>query len=431
TPVAEEGWRGARAPLPWVAAAVALALGVGTGGYVLGSRAGDDPGVVAVRTTDGTSDPAGDGAVPGLSPAAQPTEEMMSSEAASDAGVATSGGTAEGMNYDPGPVRLVAGDGLSQDRTTGEVRALVSDLDAEAFLADWADAMGLDDATVVEADDLWGAGPGLYDPATGRMLSAHSAEGGALSYSYEDSYRSPWCREMVPPDEAGRAQMEEEWTAAMGPDVPVPDPARCREVTGETPSPEQAVAAARDFLADTGVVGDDWTLEAPGWDEPGSQVVSVEGRPADSTFQELSVNVTVGPEGVISAWGVTGELTSLGDYPVISPVEAVERHGRREFSVDYGVFIPEDDMGQGGADATSMPYPEYEMPEPAPLEPGMKIPMLIKDKTVTDAELVRGTMWTQTGGSLEVPVWKLLTGDGLHYTVLAVADEAIDWQSWE
>lgn len=432
TAVPDEVWRGGRgANLPWVAATVALALGMGSGGYALGARGGEDPGVVAAR--EAAADPGADEALPGLSPGAQPLDDMVNPVPASEAeaGVATSGGTVEGASYDPGPVRLVAGEGLPEERTTGEVRTLVSDLDEEKFLADWARSLGLDGAGVVEADDLWGSGQGLYDPATGRMLSVHAAEGGALNYSYEDSYRSPWCREMVPADEEGRAQMAEEWTAAMGPDVPMPDPANCREVTGETPTPEQAVAAARDFLADTGVVGEDWELVAPGWDDPGSGTVAVEGRPADSSFQELSVTATVGPEGVVSAWGVTGEPTSLGNYPVISPVEAVERHGRREFSVDYGVSIPEDLSWADDGASTSMPYPEYEMPEPTRPEPGMKIPMLIKDKTVTDAELVRGTMWTQTGGSLEVPVWKLLTGDGMHYTVMAVADEAIDWQSWE
>ncbi|MGD8201764.1 hypothetical protein ACQE98_13975 [Ornithinimicrobium sp. W1679] len=431
TAVPDEVGRGARAPLPWVAAAVALALGMGSGGYLLGSRAADDPGVVAVRTGDGTPGPAADGTLTGTSPGAQPLEEMVASETgSSEAGMATSGGTVEGMHVDPGPVRLLAGEDLSQERTSAEVRALVSDLDPEEFLTTWATSLGLDGDTVAQTGDLWGSGQGLYDPATGRMLSVHATEGGALNYSYEDSFRSPWCREMVPPDAGSREQMQEEWAASWGPDVPMPDPDDCREVTGEAPTPEQAVAAARDFLDDTGVVGQDWTLEVPGWDEPGSRTVGVEGRPADSTFQELSVSVTVGPEGVVSAWGVTGELTSLGDYPVVSPVEAVERYGLREFSVDYGVYLPEDAASLEGAD-TSVPYPEYEMPEPVALEPGMKIPMLIKDKTVTDAELVRGAMWTQTGGSLEVPVWKLLTGDGIHYTVLAVADEAIDWQSWE
>ncbi|MFB9732080.1 hypothetical protein [Ornithinimicrobium kibberense] len=431
TAVPDEVWRGSRgATLPWVAATVALALGMGSGGYVLGARGGEDPGVVAAREAD--AGPAVDDALPGLSPGAQPVQDMEGSLPASEDGVPTSGGTVEGANYDPGPVRLVAGEDLPEERTTAEVRTLVSDLDAEEFLADWARSLGLDGAGVVEADDLWGAGQGLYDPATGRMLSVHAADGGALNYSYEDSYRSPWCREMVPSDEEGRAQMAQEWTDAMGPDVPMPDPANCREVAGETPTPDQAVAAARDFLTGTGVVGEDWDLVAPGWDDPTSGTVAVEGRPAASSFQELSVTVTVGPEGVVSAWGVTGEPTSLGTYPVISPVEAVQRHGRREFSVDYGVSILEDLSGatDDGA-STSMPYPEHELPGPTPPEPGMKIPMLLKDKTVTAAELVRGTMWTQTGGSLEVPVWKLLTGDGMHYTVMAVADEAIDWQSWE
>ena len=61
----------------------------------------------------------------------------------------------------------------------------------------------------------------------------------------------------------------------------------------------------------------------------------------------------------------------------------------------------------------------------------MKIPLLLKEKTVTGAELVQGFVWTQAGTSLEVPAWRLTTEDGMHYAVLAVADEAIDWVSWE
>jgi hypothetical protein len=272
----------------------------------------------------------------------------------------------------------------------------------------------------------------LVEPDTLRILSVDSQGGGGMHFSYDDQLNGPYCKDMwagTSPEDL--EMMREEWSKAMGPDIPVPEPSMCHDVSGSAPSQEQAVAAAEDFLASTGLDLSTYTLEASDYQEPGASSISVDGWPEGGMpGGDLSVHLVVSAAGVVNAWGAVGEMTSLGDYPVISAAEAVDRFGKREFSNDYGVSLAEDMMPFEG-DMSSMPMPDYTMPPPVPVEPGMDIPLLMKDKVVTSAELTTGTLWTQTGGSFEVPTWKLMTDDGLHYAVLAVADEAIDWIAWE
>ena len=99
--------------------------------------------------------------------------------------------------------------------------------------------------------------------------------------------------------------------------------------------------------------------------------------------------------------------------------------------MEYGVSIAEDNVPMTEEDWDTFEMPEWTLPESRPLQPGDRIPMLLKDKLVTGAELVRGSMWSQTAGSVEVPVWKLTTDDGMYYPVLALAEEAIEFQTWE
>lgn len=436
TAVTDDVLRGSRVRTPWIAAAAVAALGMGGGGYALGAhQAEPTTSVVAGEST-------GSGA--GADSAGREPGSMFgaSSDEASSADVAPSAtevpqaedegsSSRSGSSWDMGPVRLTAGPGLSDQPSTGEVRALVSDLDPDAFLADWAAELGLDTVAPQPEDggSQWYGEHVLIEPDTFKVVSASVYGNGPLSFSYEDQLRSPYCADMYSGmDEEGLAMMREEMTKALGPGFTLPDPSQCVAVSDQAPSSEQGLAAAKDFLASTGLDVDSYTFEVPDYGESGS--VMVEGWPSEGTrYGDLNVSVSVGPDGVYSAYGALGEMTSLGDYPVISAVEAVERYGQREFSVDYSVMIADDMNGWEGE--TSFPAPDYTAPEPVPVEPGMKIPLLLKDKVVTSAELTTGTIYTQTGGSLEVPTWKLITEDGLHYAVFAVADEAIDWQSWE
>ncbi|MFK5635085.1 hypothetical protein [Ornithinimicrobium sp. LYQ103] len=431
TALSDDTLQGPRVRAPWVAAAAIAAFAVGGGGYAVGAAtAPGDGGVVAGQgsATDeasSTGGPVGDSTGGVVTGEAERLGDPSSTEA-------MGGDAGSGAAYDPGPVRLVAGEGLPTERGTGEVRVVVSDADPEEFLDAWADRLGLEGTPLTPDDEAgWFGQNGLVDAESGRMVSVSADGSGPLTFSYEDMYGSPYCGDMYA-EMSGQdlALAKEEWSRGVGADIPFPDSERCRDLEGARPADEQALASATDFLTTTGLDLDSYALSVAEWDDPAGSIVTVVGTlTGTGALTGEQLNVQVGPEGVFSAWGSTGELTSLGDYPVISAAEAVERYGQREFTNDYGVMIAEDTTV--GGDATSLPAPEFTFPDPVPLEPGSPIPLLLMDKVVTGAELVRGMLWSPTGGQLEVPVWKLMTPDGMHYTVLAVAEEGIAWQGWE
>lgn len=436
TRLSDDIFRGPGLRAPWIAAAAVLALGFGAGGYAVGAAQAPGGGgpLVAAQGEDDTSGATGE---PEGSPEQAGPDLAGEGLDAADQG-AVEQSTAMGGDsgtWDPGPVRLTAGPDLPTARGTGQVRAIVSDEDPEEFLQTWADRIGFEGVRAAEDTEGMGWFPpdALYDVENGRMLSASLDGGSSLTFSYEDMFASPWCKESysgIPEPELDRVRQE--WARAFGEDVPFPDASRCEDVSGPAPGQEQAIAAARDFLETTGLDLSAYTLRVPEYQDETANQVMVEGWPEGGRQGHLMVTAQVGPTGVISAYGTVGELTSLGDYPLISAVEAVERYGQREFGMEYGVTLAED-VAAGETDATTMPVepgPELQMPEPVRVEPGMRIPMLLKEKVVTGAELTTGTMWAQASGPLEVPTWKLTTEDGMHYAVLALAEEAIEWQSW-
>ena len=443
--------RGPRTMGPWIAAAAVAAIGLGGGGYALGAQQAEPLPVAGGTTVDPAS--SGDADADSGSGADGGTERMLLDSApdsaqpglAADSGMdggmgddamAMEGGDAmameggAGMAYDLGPVRLTAGEGLPAGPGTGEVLALSSDKDPQELVDQLVAGLGMDASPMPEGDAWRSYASGAIDPVSGEVIQA-GIEGGPLTFHYESVYTSEWCSTMFEGiEEEDLAIVREDWVMTYGPDMPLPDADSCRTPTGPAPSEEAAKAAGAGFFALLGIDTSGYTVEA--WVDDYSSSVSIDYWPEGMEYGQLSLNVMVGPDGVTSAYGTIGELVSLGEYPVISASEAVERYGTREWGMDYHVSIPEDYQPyteEAMTDELSMPVEDY--PEPVTLTPGDRIPLLLKDKTVTGAELVQGTLDTSAAGSVEVPVWKLLTDDGLYYSVLALADEALDFQSWE
>ncbi|MFX0539437.1 hypothetical protein ACQBAT_12120 [Ornithinimicrobium sp. Y1847] len=433
TAVTDDAFRGPRLRAPWIAAAAVAALGIGAGGYALGTQ-NAGPAPTAGQQIGGPSQA---GAGRAETQPAGPGEVMMGGVDMAEqtqSAIAQGGGMASSSSaamFDAGPVRLTAGPDLSTEGGTAEVKAITSNRDASTFVNDWSAQLDFDGVHLPE-DQQWFGPNAIVDPTDLRVVTASDEASGPMAFGFEDLLGNPDCASMY--DGASQADLDAvktEWQRAIGADVPFPDSSMCKDSSGSRPSDEQAISAAEDFLASTGLDFSAYTFSVEDWmgPESTSPTVYVVGVPEDQATDQLRVSVNVGPQGVFSANGNYGELTSLGDYPVISPVEAVQRYGQREFSMDYGVMLAEDVNASYSDEVYASGEPT--MPEPAQVTPGMKIPLLLKDKTVVSAELSHGTIWTQTGGTLDVPTWKLVTEDGMHYAVLAVADEAIDWQSWE
>lgn len=442
TRVHDDPLRAPRAIGPWIAAAAVAAIGMGGGGYALGAQQAEPAPQVAVgpassgqenvgpaeqRDADGPVDvdPGEPGLAEGLGQdgeggwaesAPMGGEEGMTEEYAEDMGMA----------YDPGPVRLVAGEGLPTGPGTGEVRALTSDQDPQELVDRLVEALGMDPRPMPEDGEWNYYGHGAVDPVTGEVVQA-GVESGPLSFHYESMFTGEWCTSMFEGlEEEDLVVIREDWARSYGPDMPLPGPESCRTPEGPAPSEEEAKAMAAEFFATAGIDTAGYTVEVYADDTQSS--VNLEYWPEGMEYGQLNLSAVVGPEGVTSAYGNVGEFTSLGDYPVITAAEAVERFGTREWGMDHYVSIAEDYAPYLEGE-TSMPV--YDVPEPVTLAPGDRIPVLMKDKTVTGAELVQGSLPTHTGGTIEVPVWKLLTADGMHYPVLALAEEALDYQSWE
>lgn len=415
TSIDDDLLQGPRIRPAWVAAAAVAALGIGIGGYALGLQRGGD--TVTLADQDNPLSPAGAGLDVGVSGGM--VESVGSVSMSSSEG-------AERM-YDPGPVRLTASEALSAEPTTGQVRILRSEEDPQEFLDTWTDAVGFEGAPMLEDSEMLQEGAGEYDRETGRWMIV-STEGQALNLNYSDLFRTESCVAMYESMTAKELEtVQKDWEKMVGPDIPMPTEDDCIEPTGTKPTDEQAIAAASDFLREAGVPIDDYTVRVQDYSSPGSVYSWVEAYPEGAEYGPVHASAVVSPDGVVEAYATMGEMASLGDYPVISPAEAVERYSTREFAMEYGVSIAED--YEDVTDGVSR-YIEPDMPDAPEVADGMPIPLLLKDKEVTGAELVPGTMYTQSG-SMEVPTWKLTTDDGMYYTVIGLSEEAIEWQSWE
>ena len=415
---------------PWIAAAAVAALGMGAGGYAIGAAQGDDPGTgtLAGGTVADSASGDSDGMLESGMQAEGPSPLGFAARAADSTTEEATDDAAAGM-WDMGPVRLTAGPGLSTEPTTGEVRVLRSEEDPEEFIQAWADRLDMDLVSMSESEYLEGQQM-MVNGDLGIVLTV-SGSNGSLDISFEDVYGSEYCSTMYEGmSEEDINLMKQEMLTYAGPGYPLPDVEKCRTIEGAAPSDEQAISASMDFMRTVGIDPDLYSFEAAEqWEDEASAVryveAMLEGSSPNGAY--LGFSFTVTPDGVVSSYGSVGEMVSLGDYPVISPAEAVERYNLREFTNDYAVYLAEDWDDLAWSTMPEMEYPD--LPEFGPLAEGEPLPLLLATKEVTGAELVTGQLWTQTG-TVDAPTWKLTTDDGMSYAVLALADEAIEWVDW-
>ncbi|USQ76965.1 hypothetical protein [Ornithinimicrobium cryptoxanthini] len=424
-----------------VAAAVA-ALALGGGGYALGTTAGDD-NIPTVAANDSSSDDsssavthdAGPALDHGLSPAADgnAAEDMSGDDAMSEESMG--GGYA-------GPVIPVAGEALSTERTTGTVYGASTDSmwsegEAKDLLQGYADRLGIEGTVQDEGGDF----AHVVDSIDGRNLAVYSY-GTNSSLDYNNPTLDPWCEDM-------RAEMENSdgdygW---FGYGSEGPSDITCTEL-GPTPDEATAIAMAEKFLSQLELDYTGYTVQiqppySPEMDEMGggdaAYATSAPGESQlydpESTSTEVVVSTTDGPlagfqdwhlsvtsEGVSYASIQFGDYVELGDYPVISPAEAVERVNDVRFQ-QLGAYIPTlDYYDEPGY------YEEWVEPEPLPpIAPGEPIPYPLTESAVTAAELHTGIVSLWDGTEFIVPVYDLSDGQGNHWQVMGLAEEALDF----
>lgn len=230
------------------------------------------------------------------------------------------------------------------------------------------------------------------------------------------------------------------------------------------PRGEDAIRPVRDLLAAAGLDPAGFELVDNSYGDPGvTEVVAhqlVGGERSGSAWY-----VAVTAAGVQSFTGSLAPLTSLGELPVISPTEAVARLADPRFGTfgDVHILGPAEarplaadgatGTAESGADRTSASGAAQERTAEAPAAgaaggspddpvstrpgdgtdgpppaatPGSPVPWPVEQVTITGARLGPALWTTPSGTALLVPAYELSADDGRTWSVLAVAEDALD-----
>ncbi len=407
-----DGHEGAGSPVPdqlaarrsrrWlpVAAAAAAALVVGTGGgFALGASGGGggaDSGSasMSMASAGAAESAAADSAAGGAPHQAAPMPNTGESRLA---------GRGADMAWGYYGRAVFTASGLSDQATTAHSWALdAASVDAGA-LARLATALGLE-GSVEQTDGALVVGP---TDGTGPSLSLYPSASGDVGYYNPDV--DPWSC----PD-VGKAEAGGDTTVA-------PEGGCSQRDLGPAPTVEQAEAELTTVLAAVGIDAADVefadTSSQDGWTYVSAY------RLVDGVRSGLVWSASWTGGGLQSLYGTLAPLVDLGSYPVISPAEAVKRLGDPRFGSNGGpIAYAQDAVG----DATTLPAPGAAQVPRTP-EPGSAISWPVQEVTIDAAELELSTYSEASGAVVVAPTYRLTGTDGSVWTVIAVADSALEF----
>lgn len=386
---------------PWLAAAaVAGVVVIGGAGYAAGTASvlaggeGASGDVASVSDAEiGVAEPAvplqGGGADGGAGAA-------TSGEAMGRAGV---GGGAADTSY---PTwfegrAIFDGSGLSTAAGTAEAYAL----DARE-VATQESAQRLATALGVEGEPRWSYGAWMVGPEDGQGPTVWLSADGSAYFSYNDPRVDPW-----------RCDVASDGTEAC----PTPPATQL--------SDEQARAALLDVMSRIGLDGAAYEVEV----QPATGEDPVRWATAyqvvDGRRTGVQLSASVADQGVAWVDGALAQPVSIGEYPVVSPAEAVERLADPRFSGSSWPIAYAEEAGP--LDEPVQPAQDEPTPPPGPPAPGAAISWPVSEVTITEARLGLAQHHQRDGSVLVLPTYELADAQGNAWSVLAVADDAIDF----
>ncbi len=377
--------------LPVAAVAASIAI-IGAAGYGLGASTGG-----ATNLADGAAAPISlqtgasqEGAVQG--------DATLGAGFGADQKMSAPGPVADTMMM-PYPYGFGRNSFTSSGLATAEGTALAYTYDARAAssaetVTALAAALGVD-GTAELKDGSWVVGP---QDGTAPYVSV--SLDGTLGFSYSNPLINPW-------------------ECVEGADVAVP----C-EPKGEIPSEAAAIDALRALIVSVGRDPGSFEFTSETWEGAVTRMAQawpvVDGQRID---QAWSLELT--DAGVSSAYGTLAPIVSLGEYAVVSEQEGFERLSDPRF----------------GAQMTIMPLAMREQPAVAteewvpPTEPpatptdGTSVSWPVNDVEIVSARLGLASQWQPDGSVLIVPAYEFTDADGGAWSVIAVADSMLDFET--
>ncbi|WP_147915940.1 hypothetical protein [Ruania zhangjianzhongii] len=393
------GRRRRRQPLRYAAAAVGAVLLLG-GGYAAGSGTG---GLNAGSTADVAS---GESQAEDAGPEGAPD---LATPEPGDGGDSTSGSGQEPA-LEPQRTVFTAG-----DLPEGPAQAPVYSLGASASetgeqAARLAAALELA-GDPEEENGTWVVGGDDGDSATLRLHPA-----GLLEYA--DPGLQGWdCQPVQPqtePDSPTSSPQEDGQSAA----------ADCADV----PAPPDAAATFAAFLTDAGLDAEQYEIRTDD-SSPGASVTAT--LRLGELESDLRISATIVPDGIAAVGGTVATPADLGEYPLISPTEAVERLMDPRFTGSSDVLAVPDprftDRADGSSGVVAVPDPRFSGPAPSA---GSPVPWPVRQVEITTAELTLVSVLTSTG-VLVLPTYQLTGTDtgGTEgtWTVPALTEDDFDF----
>ncbi|MFI2102953.1 hypothetical protein ACH436_06655 [Isoptericola sp. NPDC019693] len=389
---------------PWLLAASVAALAVvGGGGYALGGAASE-----------------------GTTGAADAPVVLNSGVRGGAAGDDAAGGAALGAAEDSARAGDAAGSSASLSAlpswfTSGRASFHAAGLSTEggaasAYALDATGAVTRDGAgrlaraLGVEGKARWEYGWSV-GPQDGSGPHVWLSADGSASFSYSDPNHDPWrCT-----DAEGRAVQEGSGEEAV-----------CEDPGTSTVGDREARRMLADAMRSLGVDPDTFDIEVAEKTkgDPSRWVTAFQVVGGSRTGAQWSA--TVDDEGIAWLDGFLASTVDLGEYPVISPAEAVERLEDPRFSGSAWPVVYADDEGMWAA---SEPEADEPTKAPAPPAAGDPIDWPVSDVEITGARLGLAQQTQGDGSVVLVPAYELSDADGNAWSVVAVADDAMDFSA--
>lgn len=398
----------------WVlpaAAAAAVVAAIG-GGYAWGSGGVDlGPQPVPLAVATGTPD---DPAEPiGLGGSGGGTEVDLQTGVAE--GVSGSH-LSTGLEIWPGPGSRSDGRRFivpAFEETPGHANVYAVDGRAQYSADDaarMAAALGIDGEPRQEEPDMGG----------GWIVGDHSSASFTLSPWDGSAHYSSGIPEAVTVCEEradalhGRDKMNDDGTWAFGQEM-----IRCMADTPR-PSDELVDESVSTFLAAIGLEEDAVELTRMPVEGSDTNVTVTAARIVENNVTDIVAYITVSAKGIMYASGPTGDVVSLGEYPVVSPAEAAARLNDPAFAPTL-VSWPESDSERP---AVTEPTEPPELPEP-----GSAVPWQIAEHEIVSARLGLALLSGTDGVQYLAPAYEFTASDDTVWSVIALPEDQLDTTS--
>ncbi|HEY3437506.1 MAG TPA: hypothetical protein VGK35_07445 [Actinotalea sp.] len=180
------------------------------------------------------------------------------------------------------------------------------------------------------------------------------------------------------------------------------------------PSADEATSAMRAVMTGAGVDLDGYTFTASTEGVGNTRVTAVPPGHKLEDYSSRSWEAVYTAKGLSSLGGSVAPRVSLGEYALVSPAVAVGRLSDTRFTPTWWAGAPEGAMESGQGEVTN---------PPAAPAAGSKIPWDVQEAVITTWELTTATFYGPDRAAYDLPAYRLGTGTGYFWTVLAVADK--------